>query len=185
MLRSGLTLRRGVLRNTTTAHSHLPIVRALSTSSESTPAGAQTSKPPRSLVAQKLQAYAELSKFRLSSLVVVTTGAGFLCAGGPVDLGTMAAACVGTALCAGSAGALNQLLERRQDGLMFRTKQRPLPSGRVSPPEAAAFGAVTGAAGTGLLLALTNPITAALGAANIALYAGLYTYLKVPSRSRP
>ena len=142
------------------------------------PTNNANAKPPRSFLARKTIAYAELSKLRLSSLVVFTSGAGFLCAGGPVEPVTMAAVCVGTALCAGSAGALNQLLERRQDALMYRTMHRPLPSGRVAPLEAAAFGGLTGAAGASLLLAFTNPLTAALGVSNIALYAGLYTWSK-------
>ena len=67
--------------------------------------------PKKSLsIKQKVKAYAELSKFRLSSLVVVTTGAGFLCAGGPVDTITMAASCFGTMLCAASAGTFNEVI---------------------------------------------------------------------------
>lgn len=122
--------------------------------------------------------YGELSKFRLSSLVVVTTGAGFICAGAPIDFYTMASACIGTMFCAASAGTFNQVFEKECDMAMSRTKNRPLPSGRVSQAHAAAFGAATGALGTGMLYALTNPYVAALGAFNIFLYAGPYTYSK-------
>jgi heme o synthase len=51
----------------------------------------------------------ELSKFRLSSMVVVTSGAGFAAAGLPLDYGTMAAVCTGTFLCAAAAGTFNQV----------------------------------------------------------------------------
>ena len=133
---------------------------------------------PRHWLVDKARVYGELSKFRLSSLVVLTTGAGFLAAGGPVDAMTMSAACVGTALCAGSASTFNHVIERNYDVLMRRTRNRPLPSGVISPQEAVGFGVGMGAAGTSLLLAATNPVVTALGAANIALYAGAYTYSK-------
>lgn len=126
----------------------------------------------------KMKVFADLSKFRLSSLVVFTSGAGFLCAGSPVDLCTMAAACVGTALCAASAGTFNQVFEKEADLQMRRTQQRPLPAEKISKTGASVWGGMTGVAGTGLLLAATNPTVAVLGLSNIALYAGAYTYSK-------
>ena len=136
------------------------------------------SSSPNAKTPSKFRSYLELSKFRLSSLVVVTSGAGFLCAGFPIDGITMAAACIGTGLCAASASTFNQVIEREADVKMKRTRNRPLPTGVVTPTEATALGVMAGVAGTGLLLAATNPVTAALGAANIALYAGAYTYSK-------
>ena len=126
----------------------------------------------------KVKSYLELSKFRLSSMVVFTSGAGFACAGMPLDYTTMAAVCTGTALCAASAGTFNQIFEISEDSKMKRTLTRPLPSGNVSKTSATVFGASTGLAGTALLYAATNPVVAALGLANIGLYAGLYTYTK-------
>lgn len=61
---------------------------------------------------------------------------------------------------------------------MKRTHNRPLPSGRVSPTEAAVAGTAMGAAGVGILSAMTNPVVTALGAGNILLYSGLYTFSK-------
>eukprot|EP01034_Spumella_vulgaris_P031032 gene31032-38354_t len=61
---------------------------------------------------------------------------------------------------------------------MKRTSNRPLPSGQISKNFAHGFGAATGLGGIGLLLATTNPVVAVMGAANIALYSGLYTYSK-------
>ncbi|KAJ1394283.1 UbiA prenyltransferase family-domain-containing protein [Ochromonadaceae sp. CCMP2298] len=127
---------------------------------------------------QKFKAYLELSKFRLSSLVVVTTGAGFICAGQmPIDFPTMAAACVGTFLCAGSASAYNQIIERDIDAKMKRTLMRPLPSGRLGATEGTVLATGMGVAGTAMLYAI-NPVVAALGFGNILLYAGLYTHTK-------
>lgn len=135
-------------------------------------------RKPASAFSQSMKIVGELSKFRLSSLVVVTTGAGFICAGGPIDLCTLLAASAGTALCAASAGTFNQVAEKDIDAMMNRTMHRPLPSGKISPLAASAFGAAAGAAGVGLLYAATSPVVAALGLGNIALYAGAYTYSK-------
>jgi heme O synthase-like polyprenyltransferase len=71
---------------------------------------------------------------------------------------------------AGDGRAPSQWWEVRTDGLMHRTKSRPLPSGRVSPQGALCIAAGSGAAGTALLLAGTNPVVAALGLGNIVLY---------------
>ena len=125
----------------------------------------------------------ELSKARLSALVVMTTGAGSLFAGTAAltSGGTVAAAAVGTALCAASASTFNQAWEVKTDSLMPRTAQRPLPSGRVTMPQALSFGFGTGALGTGILMVGCNPITAALGLANIGLYSLVYTPMKLKS----
>lgn len=120
----------------------------------------------------------ELSKARLSSLVVLTSGAGFLLAGSPVDWTTCLAAVTGTTLAAASANTFNQVYEIRTDGLMKRTQKRPLPCGRISKNAAIAFGTAAAAASAGVLLMGTNPLTAALGLGNIALYAAVYTPLK-------
>jgi protoheme IX farnesyltransferase len=109
---------------------------------------------------------------------VVTTGAGFLATGLPIDWGVLAATCVGTGFCAASANTFNQVYERNHDLKMNRTKSRPLPKGLISVPEAVGWGVAAGAVGTGMLLASSNPVVAALGAGNIFLYAGPYTYLK-------
>lgn len=134
--------------------------------------------PPRkgSTQASLIKAYLDLSKARLSALVVATTAAGFLSAGGP--LGTMGFACVGTALCSSSAAALNQVFEIDRDSKMKRTQQRPLVQGTLSATNATMVASVWGVAGTALLAYGTDPYTTALGVGNIALYSGLYTYLK-------
>ena len=76
------------------------------------------------VVPSKLKIYSDLSKARLSSLVVLTTSCGFLSAGLPLTLSlpTMVGASVGTALCASSASTLNQVLEVERDRKMTRTR---------------------------------------------------------------
>lgn len=126
--------------------------------------------------------YAELLKFRLVSLVLVTTGIGF-CMGfvGPADLSffvRLGLTIAGTALVAGGAMALNQLMERETDARMHRTRSRPLPEGRVGPPEALVFGVTLSLAGTVFLAAAVNLLTGALGLLTVITYLLFYTPLK-------
>ena len=141
------------------------------------PPNHQLLKTPATVL-QRLGIYGELSKVRLSSLVVVTTGAGFLATGLPIDWAVLGTTCVGTAFCAASANTFNQTLEQEYDSKMNRTNSRPLPSGRVSTTEATMWGITAGAVGSSMLLLTSNPVVAALGLGNIFLYAGPYTYLK-------
>jgi protoheme IX farnesyltransferase len=136
----------------------------------------------------------QLSKARLSLLVALTASTGYVLGDAVVEQPSaddasdpktragwwrgLAATTAGTWLAAASANALNQLYEVRNDAAMRRTCLRPLPAGRLRPAQAAAFAVVSGAAGVGLLWRETNATTAGLGAANIALYAGVYTPLK-------
>ena len=134
------------------------------------------SSPPST--SEYMKAALDLSKARLSALVVVTTAAGFLTAGGPVSYPTLASAAVGTALCSSSASTLNQIFEVDRDRRMKRTRNRPLVAGVVKPSTAIILAGATGIGGGGILALGTDPITAILGVSNIALYAGAYTYLK-------
>ncbi len=127
-------------------------------------------------------AYLELAKARLSSLVVVTAVVGFLVAArGPLDLATLLATALGTALAAGGANGLNQVLESSRDALMERTKARPLPSGRMTPRHALFASGAMAVSGVVLLLALAGPLPAALCATTLALYVLVYTPLKTRS----
>jgi protoheme IX farnesyltransferase len=86
---------------------------------------------------------------------------------------------LGIALTAGSAAALNHLIDRRIDALMARTRGRPLPRGTLGAGQVAAFAALIGAAGLALLLAFTNTLCALLTVASLIGYAGVYSlYLK-------
>jgi len=123
--------------------------------------------------------YSELAKVRLSLLVIFVTAAGFcLGVGGPVDILGLIHVLVGTSLVAFAANTLNQVIEREPDRLMHRTADRPLPSGRVSPAEATAFGFVLAAVGIAQLSTLSNVLAASLATATFLLYLLVYTPLK-------
>lgn len=127
----------------------------------------------------KVPALVELSKPRITQLVVLTAAAGYyLASRGPFQLGLFAATLAGTALVAAGTNALNMVREREIDGRMHRTRNRPLPAGRVSPRGATRFAIVVAAAGLGLLAWRVNWITAALAALTLVSYVGLYTSLK-------
>ncbi|GAB9464229.1 Protoheme ix farnesyltransferase [Globisporangium polare] len=130
---------------------------------------------------ERMEIYGQLSKVRLSSLVVMTTGAGFLMAGGPISWGAFAAATIGTSLAAASANTFNQAWEIELDAKMNRTCKRPLPSGRITRNHAVAFGAATAATSTAILAAGCNPLVASLGLFNIGLYSLVYTPMKTRS----
>jgi len=120
-----------------------------------------------------------LAKPRLNLLVVATSAAGYyLGARGSVEPWSMASAVAGTALVAGGAAALNQVYERDTDGLMRRTRMRPLPDGRVSPADAAIFGFALSAAGLALLAVGANLLAALLALATLVVYLIVYTPLK-------
>ena len=96
----------------------------------------------------------------------------------PTTVPILLSTALGTALCSASANTLNQLQEIPYDAQMARTRGRPLVRRAIRPAHAAAFAAATGLAGPALLWMMCNPTTALLGAANIVLYAGPYTYMK-------
>ncbi|KAG2589429.1 protoheme IX farnesyltransferase, mitochondrial-like [Panicum virgatum] len=123
--------------------------------------------------------YWELSKARLSALVVATSGAGYvLGSGNVVDVAGLCCTCAGTMMVAASANTLNQVFEIKNDTKMKRTMRRPLPSGRISPAHAAMWATSVGAAGTALLAWKANGLAAGLAASNLVLYAFVYTPLK-------
>ncbi len=131
-----------------------------------------------------------LAKPRIVALVAITAAAGFalgLCALPPgqypatslgATLWVLLHTALGTALAAGGTSALNQLLERDVDALMRRTARRPLPTGRVTPRQAAAFAWTVGALGVVELLAFVNATTALLAATTLVVYVFAYTPLK-------
>ncbi|KAJ1667755.1 Protoheme IX farnesyltransferase, mitochondrial [Coemansia sp. RSA 25] len=128
--------------------------------------------------ADLLRAYADLGKGKLTAFVVLTAMAGYAVAPGAAQVAPLLWTAAGTALCAGSANAFNQWIEAPYDAQMSRTRNRPLARHALAPGHALGVGVAAGAAGVGALWALVNPVAAALGAANIALYAGAYTALK-------
>ncbi|HEX4000775.1 MAG TPA: heme o synthase [Pirellulales bacterium] len=123
--------------------------------------------------------YLELTKPRISALVLVTVAvSAFMAHWGPPDPLLLLNTLVGTALVAASASALNQHLERKSDSVMERTADRPLPSGRLSDAQVLWFGGLTIASGLLYLAIAVNCLTAVLGAATWILYVVVYTPLK-------
>jgi protoheme IX farnesyltransferase len=138
-----------------------------------------------------MKAYFELTKPRLSSLVIATGGAGTLLAlgakfGNPVQPHswtwqyalTLLLSLIGLSFVVGAANALNCVLERDVDALMERTKNRPLVEGRLDVFSATAFGFGLAILGLGILWITTNPITTILGIVAFATYLGVYTPMK-------
>jgi heme o synthase len=120
-----------------------------------------------------------LAKPGLHSLVVATTlGGYYMAAGRDGNLGTMLATGAGTALVAGGSAAFNQLLERDADARMHRTRNRPLPDGRLQLSEATLFGSVLSIAGLMVLAMGANLTAAAVALTTLLTYAAVYTPLK-------
>ena len=128
--------------------------------------------------ARLLGIYAQLSKARLTAFNVLVAMSGVALSPIPTTVPVLLSTALGTALCSASANTLNQLQEVPYDAQMARTRGRPLVRRALSPAHAAAFATATGLAGPALLWTMCNPTTALLGAANVALYAGPYTWMK-------
>lgn len=85
---------------------------------------------------------------------------------------------LGIACSAGGAAVLNQWMEHRLDGLMERTKDRPIPAGRVRPVTALCFGLLLSGTGLGILYGLSSPLTGSLALLTLLSYLLLYTPFK-------
>jgi protoheme IX farnesyltransferase len=126
-----------------------------------------------------LSDYVELTKPRITLTVVMTALVGYVMASrGAIGIGHLAATLAGTALVAGGASALNMLLERRTDALMLRTRNRPVPAGRLRAAEALAFGLAITAAGLGVLRFAAGGLAALVALVTWASYLFAYTPLK-------
>ncbi|WFD00307.1 heme o synthase [Malassezia yamatoensis] len=136
-------------------------------------------------VSRTLRVYRQLSKSRLTFLVVLSGMMGYaLCPAAlcvPTALPSvirLLALAGGMTLCSASANALNQIIEAPYDAQMARTKARPLPRRAIVPAHAFAMASASAVTGVAILASLVNPLTAALGAANIVLYSFIYTPMK-------
>jgi protoheme IX farnesyltransferase len=123
----------------------------------------------------------ELGKPRITLMVAITTAVGILVAyprTEAVSPWVVAATLAGTLLLSAGSSALNMWLERDLDALMTRTRDRPLPSGRVPPERALLLGVAAGVLGTLVLALWVNGLTAILGAGTMVGYVLAYTPLK-------
>ena len=129
---------------------------------------------PRSAALAVLRDYLTLTKPKVQSLLLFTTVTTMYVAGDP-SLGLVLLTCLGGALSAGGAGAINHAIDRDIDRTMARTASRPVASGRISPGAAIAFGVVLACASFLLLSLTVNPLAAALSLSGFFGYVFVYT----------
>jgi len=120
--------------------------------------------------------YLELTKPRVVALIVFTAIIGmFLAVPGWPPLRESVAGFIGIWLAAASAAAINHLIDQRIDRVMARTSNRPLATGALTSTQVLTFAIALGAASMAILIALVNPLTAALTFASMIGYAIVYT----------
>ena len=126
-----------------------------------------------------MKPYIELTKPRITWLILMSTGVGYLFGAkmGGWHLWTLLHTIIGTGLIASGTAALNQWYEREADAKMRRTQARPLPSGRLTAPAALVFGIAISALGFAELALGVNLLTALLGLFTLASYLFVYTPL--------
>ena len=124
--------------------------------------------------------YYELCKPNVVLMMLITALVGSLLASKTLaPLSLIALAMLGIGLCASSAAAINQIIDRKADANMNRTANRPIPQGEVSPLNASIFAFVLGSFGAAILVLYVNALTALLTLASLIGYAFVYTvYLK-------
>ena len=118
-----------------------------------------------------------MTKLRISLFVTLSAFTGLVLADREVSSGAILPL-LGTFLLAAGSCALNQYQERRLDGSMERTRNRPLPSGRLTPGSALGFSSFLILSGLFVLSCQRNLTLLALGLFAVVWYNGLYTYLK-------
>ena len=121
--------------------------------------------------------FKQLTKVGLSISVVFTSVAGYLLGAETVDYSIVVLLSIGGYLMVGASNAFNQVIEKDIDAIMQRTKNRPLPSGRMKPTTALIIATLFTIAGIAILYAI-NPKCALFGAISIFLYTSAYTPLK-------
>jgi heme o synthase len=129
-----------------------------------------------------MKSYIELTKPRITWLILASTGIGYFFGwNGEWDIVALINTLVGTGLIASGTAALNQWMERDADALMNRTKQRPLPSGRLTPNQALICGVSLAIVGFVQLAVGVNLLTGLLGLFTLVTYLAVYTPLKKKS----
>jgi len=121
-----------------------------------------------------------LLKFRLAFTVVFSAAAGYLLGAPVFEWSEFLLLTLGGFAIVGSSNAFNQIWEIERDAVMERTKNRPLPSGRMKKPEAYAWAITLGVAGT-IALGYLNVATAAFGLLSLLIYVLAYTPMKAHS----
>ena len=121
--------------------------------------------------------FTEITKFRLSVSVVFSSVAGYLLGAAEVDFMILLLLCIGGYCMVGASNVYNQIMERDLDSFMDRTKNRPIPAGRMSIAAALSIAVILTIVGIYVLYSI-NPQTAMFGAISIFIYVFLYTPLK-------
>jgi len=124
-----------------------------------------------------VQDFKEITKMRLALSVVFSSMAGYLLGVDTISWSTLLLLAVGGYFMVGASNAFNQIIEKDLDKLMDRTKNRPVPSGRMSVNTAFLIATLFTIAGISVLYSI-NPKTAMFGAISIFIYVSLYTPLK-------
>ena len=143
-------------------------------------AGAHSAPPlaagvaPRSAALTLVRDYVTLTKPTVQSLLLLTTVTTMYVAGNP-SLRLILLTCLGGAMSAGGAGAINHAVDRDIDRTMSRTADRPVASGRVSPAAAITFGILLGAGSFLLLATQVNVLAASLSLSGLFGYVFVYT----------
>jgi protoheme IX farnesyltransferase len=137
-------------------------------------AGVATRGRTRRLSAAVVRDYWTLTKPKVQSLLLFTTVTTMYVAGTP-SVGLVVLTCLGGALSAGGAGAINHYLDRDIDAMMVRTADRPVPAGRVSPRAALVYGIALGTASFVLLATTVNLLSAVLALGGLLGYVLVYT----------
>ena len=131
--------------------------------------------------ALRLQQLFRLTKPRVVSLIVFTAVIGmFLATPGLPPVSILVCATAGIALVAGAAAAINCLVEQKLDGIMARTRSRPLPMAQLTSLQTLTFAAIIGSGGLWLLYSMVNPLTMWLTLATFVGYAVVYTVVLKP-----
>jgi protoheme IX farnesyltransferase len=126
---------------------------------------------------QVIKSYYQLTKPRIILLLLITTAGGmWIAAQGQVDPVLLLVTLVSGAFAAGSANTINCLYDRDIDYIMERTRDRPIPSGRVSPRDALIFASTLAIASFTLLTAFANLLSACLAMSGIFFYVVIYTH---------
>ena len=130
---------------------------------------------PKTEVKSGILDYAILLKPRVMSLVVFTSIVGIVMAPGTIDLFTAVAAIICIGMGAGASGAINMWYERDLDGKMERTKERPIPAGRMNPNNALLFGLILVILSITAMVLFVNAVAAILLIITIFYYIFIYT----------
>ncbi len=129
-------------------------------------------------IRQRLRDYIQLSKVRLSSMVLMSAIVGYWLASSELVLGHLLWFAIGTFLVVASANAFNQVLEHESDSRMQRTAERPIPAGRLRLSEAFVVASVCSIAGHAILFIEAGPLCGVLALSATVIYVLVYTPMK-------